>query len=206
MCMLILSHLLWWGYSTCSPMWAHRFYTASLWRQLHDLALNVPNTAVRHNSSDAPHTLLWAWLLVWNDQEVGNVHFLHPHAQKAPVNDYTDYMTCYAAFDNTQAQFPRPSPKSIVSVERSAPVGDTFDLCSSRCWGLLILLSSQPTSAPQAADSSHVYLTSRHICMQQSRRWHVSQMTRHFHATQVCRVPFVPPQSHCTSAQIFVTI
>ena len=88
-----------------------------------------------------------------------NVHFPHPHAQKAPVNDFTDYMTCYVAFDNTQAQFPRPTPKSIVSVERSAPVGDTFDLCSSRCWGLFILLSSQATSVPQAADSSPLHGT-----------------------------------------------
>ena len=37
-------------------------------------------------------------------------------------------------------------PKSIVSVERSAPVDDTFDLRSSRYRGLLILLSTQPTT------------------------------------------------------------
>lgn len=187
-----------------STSFLYSFTTASFW--LHDLALNVPNIAVRLTALTRLTHCCELDCLCEIIRRWSNVHFLHPHAQKAPVNDYTDYMTCYAAFDNTQAQFPRPSPKSIVSVERSASVGDTFDLCSSRCWGLLILLSSQPTSAPQAADSSHVYLTSRHICMQQSRRWHVSQMTRHFHATQVCRVPFVPPQSHCTSAQIFVTI
>ena len=181
----------------------YSFTTASFW--LHDLALNVPNTAVRHNSSDAPYTLLWAWLLVWDDQEMEQRSFSSSTRTKSPrerLHRLHDVLCSIWQHPSTK----RPSPKSIVSVERSAPVGDTFDLCSSRCWGLLILLSSQPTSAPQAADSSHVYLTSRHICMQQSRRWHVSQMTRHFHATQVCRVPFVPPQSHCTSAQIFVTI
>ena len=36
-------------------------------------------------------------------------------------------------------------PKSIVSVERSAPVDDTFDLRSSRYRVPLILLSTQPT-------------------------------------------------------------
>jgi hypothetical protein len=52
--------------------------------------------------------------------------------------------------------------KLIVSVERSAPVDDTFDFCSSRCWGLLILLSTQSTSAPQAADSSHGHVFWHH--------------------------------------------
>ena len=57
--------------------------------------------------------------------------FTHTH-DKALVNDYTDYMTSYAAFYNTPA-FQGRTPKSIVSVERSAPVDDTFDSRSSRC-------------------------------------------------------------------------
>ena len=55
-----------------------------------------------------------------------NDHFLlHTH-DKALVNDYPDAVTSYAAFYKTQA-LPRPKPISIVSVERSAPVDDTFD-------------------------------------------------------------------------------
>ena len=60
----------------------YSFTTASFW--LHDLALNVPNTAVRHNSSDAPHTLLWAWPLVWDDLEMEQRSFSSSTRTKSP--------------------------------------------------------------------------------------------------------------------------